>query len=409
MYEVDRAQPSLDAKRDCAMLLSSQVFELSVRERCESRLGETVSEFERRNGIKIECRGDTYKYVLRAGGAEQTLFQTAASEQGLKDAKKLLDRLVQDKTSEIEQRYRVSIARQDEYIGKMKVMAAQSSGVMDVFARAPKLAELAGLEAALAKSEPSRNDLRVYFVRDMYPRGFGVFAYYDTDPAGRPAIFLQPGVEDRPPTERDRPALAVLSGNLDPGTSLEALVTHEIAHRHQLRMGWDKDTVVTEVAAKMGWKPYFGRRGDTRYLLISNEADSSGNPRLYSNAGSWILSNESGQAIDTSGNLVEPLKAVTLSDDEMMARAAVKPATPYFRDPIEMYAEALMLLRLGDDSRKALLNRSPGLYVLVKTKDQDEIDGEHGPGRFIRSISGELIPDTQANRSSVTSWEAARQ
>lgn len=409
MHELDRGQPLLDAQPDSAALLSSQVFDLSVRERCESRLGESVSEFGRRNGISIKCQGDSYEYVLRANGSEQTLFKTAATEQGLKDAKKLLDRLVEERTSDIEQRYCVSVARQDEYIGKMKVMAAQSSGIMDVFARAPKLAELAGLESALAKSGPSRNDLRVYFVRDMYPRGFGVFAYYDTDPSGRPAIFLQPGVEERPPTERDRPALAVLSGNLDPGTSIEALVTHEIAHRHQLRMGWDKDTVVTEVAEKMGWKPYVGRKGDTRYLLISNEVDSSGSPRLYSNAGSWILSDANGQAIDRAGKPVEPLNTVTLSNEEMIARAAIKPATPYFRDPIEMYAEALMLLRLGGDARKALLSGSPGLYALVKTRDQDEIDGEHGPGQFIRSTSGELIPDTQANRSSITSWETARQ
>ena len=404
-HTFERSQPPLEGEHDSAAVLSNQVFDLQIKERLDSRLNETVAEFERKNRMSVSRRGDTYEYVLRANGTEQTLFTTAASDQGLKDAQKRLDTLVAEKATEMEQRYRVSIARQDEYIGKMKVMAAQSSGIMDVFARAPKLAELQGLEAALSKSEPSRNDLRIYFVRDMYPQGFGVFAYYDNDPSGRPAIFLQPGVDDRPPTERDRPPLAVLSGNLDAGTSIEALVTHEIAHRHQLRMGWDKDSVVNDVAEKMGWKPYIAGKGDTRYLLMSKAVDSSGNARLYSNRGSWILSDERGQPIDMAGNPVEPLDTVTPSNDEMLAQALIKPATPYFRDPIEMYAEALMLLRLGDDSRKALLSRNRGLYDLVKSKDQEEIDAELGTGKLIRSISGELIPDNQANRTSIRSWE----
>ncbi len=406
-HPIEVIQVPFDRIHDTAAALSAQVFDQQIRDRLDSRLNETVLEFERRNKIGVVRQGNTYNYVLRANGTQETLTTTDATDKGLKEAQRQLDKLAADKATEIEQRYRVSIANQDEYIGKINVMAAQSSGIMDVYARAPRLAELVGLEAALNKSDPSKNDLQIYFVRDLYPRGWGVFAYYDKDPSGRPAIFLQPGVDDRPPTERDRPGQAFLSGSLDQQASLEALITHEIAHRGQLRMGWDQVSVVTDIAEKMGWKPYVSPRGETRYLLVSTEVDSAGNPRLYSNRGSWILSNQKGEAIDKVGKLVEPLDTVTVTNDEMLARTSVKPATSYFRDPIEMYAEALMFLRLGEQSRKDLLNRSPGLYDLVKGKDQEEIDKEYGAGKMIRSGSGKLVPDNPANRTATTSWETS--
>jgi hypothetical protein len=391
--------------------------ETAALESVERRRPDQVEAFERDHLVQIAEENGKYVYSLAANGEREILFTTECTEAGLKSAEKLLRTKVQEKVSQLESDadLKVHFSKDGEWVGKIRVRGTPGNdGLIDVYARAPHLAELYGIEAALQHAQPSQlnaasNDgTKFYFVHAAYPKGFGVFAYLDKDKDGNPAVFFQPGTADgRPVTERDRAPGSSLTSSLDPKASIESLVTHELGHNHQSKQQWDDPAIEKRMAGEMGWTSYSdGKSGENRWLLRAANKDANGENQLYSYTGQWVLSNKDGQPISADGRLLnagEP--QIKLTTDEMQNAALVRPSTKYFINPIEMYAEGLMSLRLGNDSRRQLLSSSPVLYELVKRQDQIEIDTAYGAGQRLRSTDGSLVESSAANRHSLSEFE----
>jgi hypothetical protein len=409
-------EPS-DALRAEALERSWDRRDIAAVESVERRRPDGVESFERDHLVQIVEENGKYVYSLAADGERKILFSTDGTESGLKSAEKLLQTKVQEKVSELESDadLKVHFSKDGEWVGKIRVRGTPGNdGLIDVYARAPHLAELYGIEAALKHAQPSQlnaaadDGTKFYFVRAAYPKGFGVFAYLDKDKDGNPAVFFQPGTADgRPVTERDRAPGSPLTSSLDPKASIESLVTHELGHNHQSKQQWDDPAVEKRMAGEMGWASYSdAKTGEDRWLLKAASKDANGENQLYSYTGQWVLSNENGQPIAPDGRVLnagEP--QIKLTTDEMQHAALVRPSTKYFINPIEMYAEGLMSLRLSNDSRQRLVSSSPVLYELVKRQDQIEIDTAYGAGKRLRGSEGSLVESSAANRHSLSEFE----
>lgn len=83
--------------------------------------------------------------------------------------------------------------------------------------------------------------------------------------------------------------------------------------------------------------------------------------------------------------------------------AKVSPATTYFTSPVEMEAEAEALLKQGEEGRKEVLSSSRILYEAVKEEDQQQIDLT---GHLMRTVNGEIVPATEANKKALAQFES---
>ena len=103
------------------------------------------------------------------------------------------------------------------------------------------------------------------------------------------------------------------------------------------------------------------------------------------NPGAWVRFSRNGRA----QGMISPDRAAHL--------AQVKPPTPYFEGPHEVFAEGLTMLRLGDGHRSHLLNNNSALYQSIKDADQRELDKNFGQGKMMRSYCGELVQQNEEN------------
>ncbi len=126
----------------------------------------------------------------------------------------------------------------------------------------------------------------------------------------------------------------------------------------------------------------------------------------------WVKCDKDGNPLDKNGKTVDTFKeAKQYKRTEVADAALVKPLTSYFPNPIEMYAEGLMLYRLGNDRREELLRDSPTLYKAAKAGDQVEIDQRYGldksgAPRYIRGADGFLKTNDAANQKLVQEYES---
>lgn len=377
-----------------------------------------LCKWQAKNQVEVSEKQGKYEYSLAVNGERKVLFETAADDGGLRDAETKLSTLIDEKIVSIESApaYQgVTISRDGDFVGKMRIRGGtpMTDATKDVYARTPTLAEIYGVEAALDSSMPSLRGLKgegvkFYFLKDVNPRGAGVFAYFDYDAAQQPAVFFQAGKgEKRPITNLDPPKNSHLGGNQGTDASIQSLTQHELAHHHQKKRGWDTESVMTKIAEEIGWKAFHNAKtNQTDYLLKSKETGTDGQPLFYRFTGQWVLSTESGQNAGKNGQpLPDGTPPITVTNAEMRKLALVPPSTDYFRDPIEMFAEALMLYRSGPDGRKQILS-GPGdatgssgdatgsagdaLFKVVAREDQLEIDETFGKASYIRGQDGKL-------------------
>ncbi|MBX9939941.1 MAG: hypothetical protein K2Y32_11845 [Candidatus Obscuribacterales bacterium] len=383
-----------------------------------------ATELAKRTRVQIVENDGRFSYILHAGGESKTLFTTTRDAKGLQEGEARIKELVTLKIKELgEEPLKASFALENELVEEQKSLSTnQSESKPLILSRSPQLVELHGIEAALKRSFPShlapgdKQGLKFYFLKaPLYKEELG-FAYYATDKDKRKAIYFTPGATDNlRPTEKDAPSWASQSRFKKDGyyfDTIESLLIHELAHNHQERMGWeDQDSKVLDTMSdKLGFVKTQDPQSGARVFYIKvardkiepqsktetstkseNQAESETqaeplptDPYVYfkverpTNAKlgkRWLRVDLQGQLLDQSGKAVSKLEeAHILSNKEIRAIALVRPATDYFDNPIEVFAESMRLYRMGGEARDLLYQESPLLYKITAEQDQAELD-----------------------------------
>ncbi len=383
-----------------------------------------ATELAKRTRVQIVEADGRFSYILHAGGESKTLFTTSRDIKGLQEGEARIKELVALKIKELgEEPLKASFALENELVEEQKSLSTEESDSKPlILSRSPQLVELYGIEAALKRSLPShlapgdKRGLKFYFLKaPLYKEELG-FAYYATDKDKHKAIYFTPGATDNlRPTEKDAPSWSGQSRFKRDGhyfDTIESLLMHELAHNHQERMGWEdpESKVLDTMSEKLGFVKTQDPQSAVRVFYIkvargkietqnksetqnkfesqpSSEAQADSeavDPYVYfkverpTNAKlgkRWLRVNLQGQLLDKNGKVASKVEeAQTFSNKEMRALALVRPATDYFDNPIEVFAESMRLFRMGGEARELLYQESPFLYKITAEQDQAELD-----------------------------------
>lgn len=361
----------------------------------------TFRDFATANGLDTRNTPDgKLEFSLKNNGEKLTIGTVDKTREGFREIDRTLKEMTSLKQLEIENKYGVKFAQPGDPKPRQQVendTSGKQGKELDV--RNPKLRELLGVEAALAKANPSHTTgdggkpLKFYFLKDQsFSPNAGGAAAFEPNVHGNPAVIVDPGSMDKSPiTERDR-----TDKRTDDHRSIESLMIHELGH-HTEEKAFKNPAEKAEFYKGMGWSPIPGSKPEDNQWMI-NGRDGRG----YAPGG--INPNSNWQRIDNRGQVTG-----AVNPDRVERLAPVKPATNYFEGPHEMLAEGLTMLRLGDGHRSHLMQRDNKLYGMIKGLDQREIDMAHGPGRFMRSYDGRLqARSPEAERALLEREEAAR-
>lgn len=361
---------------------------------------DAVRTLEWKHEVIVRKENNRYLYSLRGDTTKSTLFETAATEAGLKAGEVKLADLTKVRQAALEKRFGVAFSTSvDEVTEVIRGENCVDYPGYRIAARAPKLRELVAIESALEKSEPShvstdgQSSVKMYFLMGHMRRGGSNLARFILDKEGRPSLYFEPGATDASNLE---PPMVAKSDSMD---STEAIAMHELVHNSQRNMGWDDPTKQAEVARDMGWLPFHDtRENKQKYILKGRDGLSFRyDQQDCESQFAWFRCDETGNPLNEAGTRVATIAdAQQYKGEEVGEKALVKPATWYFRNPEEMHAEALTMFRLGKDHREHLLRTSPTLYQTVRREDQKEIDkhkgvDEQGRSKFVRDVSGSLV------------------
>ncbi len=372
-------------------------------------------QFKDSYGVSTRGENGLYRYELQAGGEHKTLFSTEPSNRGLRQAESLLGEMSRQMQGGLTAKYRVEFSRPGELI-EPPWLKTDTPGkeTNPIGARAPRLDELIGIGAALEHSAPShlsadgKQGTKFHFYPDRQVH-VGALAHFETGKGGRPEVYMKTEAwENKPATERDSDRDAAYY--LHKRDSIEALVTHELGHNGQLKMGWEDAGVARGVAEALGWKAVTDRSGKTQYALTTKNGD---NLRYFAATRGWMRVNEHGEPVDRGGRPVQVSEGMGLTDAEMRSLALVTPVSRYFPNPGEMLVEGLMYFRLNAQRRSTLLTESPVLYSLVKNWDQAEINHHHGVSaegqpKLLRLPDGTLAPRDARTLKIIEDFEGGR-
>ncbi len=349
----------------------------------------------RLSGVETTCSGDRLDFRVTVDGQPKALFSTALSGLDPAAVRARLQELTDGKISELEKRYQIHIARDGERTThRYSVSTIRSSDVpITLEARTPRLNELYVLEAALQQSEPSQllgmsprsGGVPVYFIKDL--QRIGIAAEWGLNHKEQPAVFVDPIYSASSGQTLTEPSL---SGNV---SRLKEILIHEFAHNAAHRLGYDIFSPEKWALIKpMGWHAVW--KSDTSELLWLVQSRES--PDYYYRAvpflKRWVRCDRSGRPLTEDGSVTRHLRQAYSADSPTVARLAlVPPPTGYFYNPMEEFAEALMMYRFSVARRQALRKASPDLFELIRQTDQQEIDRTFGKGRFARGLDGRLI------------------
>jgi hypothetical protein len=359
------------------------------------------------------------QYRMAGSSENNLLFEANPGTAEFAQSKRKLQELTQAKVNDLKSKFHVSFSTEGENAVRPWVASKQDPnksvpGPM-LHARAPRLSELMGVEAALRGSQPSQflgtkgqSGLKFYFLKTpTYGKDTHDAGLWASDERNKPSVFFEPDSwADRPITAAD----AIQKGT-NIKASFEALASHEIAHNAEWNMGlWDLDKL-KPIAEQIGWTistevpPYWllkGRSGEFYRLTDAGLSDDK----------DWIRCDVKGNALDQSGQIVDENNAAAthLTKEEVRERALVRPPTDYFTAPDEMLADSLMLYRVGDLGRKELIKSGSQLYSVVKNLDQSEIDSRFGTAadgspKKVRLPNGDLIDNNVQSRQIVANFD----
>lgn len=362
----------------------------------EQTLEAKAKAFAEANHIQVVEADGLFTYIIHAGGEPHKLFNTPSTEDGLKAAQSLLDRVIADKIAEMaKEPLRAAFAVENELVESQKVILKTNAAAetKTILARRPRLDELYGVEAALKRSRPShmapgnKMGVKFYFLREpLYKEEIG-YAYYTTDKDSLKAIYVTPGATDKiRATEADAPIWA-LPSRFTPGhyfDTIESLILHELAHNHQERMGWEQEgsSILQKMTDDFGFVKTVDA-DNVRLFLIKVKTDRADEVDLYrverpvnSEKGKrWLRVNDKLQYLDENGQVVDKAdKAKSLTNSQVRQSALIQMPSDYFDTPIEVFAEGMRMYRMGGDARAALDKDAPFVAKIVKEQDQAEIN-----------------------------------
>lgn len=357
------------------------------------------------------------------------------------DKRSLENALVSSQMAKLETKYGIQIAREGEPI-REKLRRAEDGSFEGTGewarARKPTLKELDALQGALERSQPSTKTsdgkpLVVSFAEEGFlPGSGGGKANFEPPNPEHPeaaALNIWPGARGVPALESD-----VVGERSHENTSLERILTHELSHlsNHNVEgMGMGVDA---QYKRESGWVPtqeppdqrtLWALRGKDGNLFVSHVQQGESRQmvwlKIQGDAGYGEKGEYLGQYLDANGEVVpaddrgipsDPLRVVTLTNDQMREEAEVKPASDYFGIPEEAFAEAIAEFRMGESSRRRLLAESPEMYAVARKHDEAEISmfagaNEDGSSRKVRLPDGRLVDNNATNRRQIDLFEAS--
>ena len=368
-------------------------------------------------GVARTDQDGLIQYRMAGAADNKVLFEAPEGTAEFAQSKHKLDQLTQDKINDLKSRYHVSFSTEGESAVRPWVQSKKDANKLVpgsmLQARAPRLSELMGIDAALQSSQPSQlidartqAGLKFYFLKTP---SFGKNTYdagiFAADEKGKLSVFLEPDAQPgRPITAAD-----AVGKHEDIKTSIEALAAHEIAHNSEWNMGlWDVEKL-KPIAKQLGWTV---STDESYWLLKGSKAEffRLTNDGLSSDKG-WIRCNEKGDPLDEDGKPVADASAAPhLTNSEVRQRALIRPATNYFTAPDEMLADSLMLFRVGEVGRKELIKSGRPLYDVVKDIDQAEIDSRFGKSadgssEKVRMPNGILVDNDDDSRQLISAFD----
>ena len=408
---VDDARENKDS-RDAAELRLSD----SSKAGNEEPLAKEISEFETKTAVTVTRKGEKFEYSISYDGKDKILATTDATTKGLEEADKKLTEQVLEKMKELEKTFSVTFSKAGDDVVKQWIEKADCSwerGEM-IKARNPNMIEIHGIQAALYRCQPSditvnKTGVKFHFLETNYYKDQPVLAYFTSaDKDGNPSVFFEPGAnKSKPATERDSARF-----KRDHLMSVEALTTHELSHNHQAKTGWYTPAEKEKLAKSIGWVPIIDKNGATDYIMKGKSGEFFRYGKDHcKDSKVWVKCDSNGDPLDDKGEKAGSFKAAKqLKRTDVSENALVKPLTYYFPSPLEMYAEGLMMYRLGGKDREQLLKESPALHEAAKKGDQVEIDARYGSdsggaARYIRNADGMLKENTEAERKLVKEFE----
>jgi hypothetical protein len=179
---------------------------------CSSRLALAAGDKEALAGsFGVHYRKENGRdaYYLHVQGTDRLLFALDAAETDVAEARRELIKLVASRQKEIETRYNVAFSKEDE-LTSHGGFGPLSRAAGYVKARAPRLDELYGVEAAIKHSMPSHllgrresgEGIKFCFLKEV--REAGAAADWGFDKNGKPACFIEPFYTERDELPHDR-------------------------------------------------------------------------------------------------------------------------------------------------------------------------------------------------------------
>jgi hypothetical protein len=325
--------------------------------------------------------------------------------------------MVQAKEKALEAKYPgITFAQDGDKLGYQHKIGQDGNAVPTqepVTAREPSLKELAGVEAALATSDPSYKSTdgqplhiqfpdKPMFKIDGQTGDYASFSPPDPEKPGTPStmnIDMRAG-DHQAATEKD------VTDRGGDRNSVESVVTHELAHATQYHVnGLDQHATYKTEAGWVPLKKHPAGRNDYAlqgsdgklYQPIPGSGGQIDWAKLEPNAGfdrngdykgAYIKDTKLVQGLDSPEAILAHADHVT--NLEMMKLAEVTPTTRYFKDPEEMMAEGLTDYRMNETSRAQLKHDSPKMYEAAKHLDQLELDTIYGVGKKTRLKDGTI-------------------
>lgn len=401
---------------------AAQIDDQSERKQLEK----AKDEFALKHQILIsqDATGKQLTYTVRSGASNIDILTSDNSREALATAEKQIEQLTKAKEQQLNTDFKLRFSQDNEEVVGQVAIAPDgtfSHGKM-IYARAPYLSELYGIESVMERAVPSqlakdgkdgkdgKQGVKFYFLKDsLYQDDHGSIAtYINSDKEDKPAIYVsKDGIG----------ATLVKKGeSFEWQGGIDAhMLLHEFSHNSQVRLGLNEEKRLIQFSNRCGFAP-FERPGTSETIWALRSKDGK-LYRLDKEIGGW-------QHIDDKGNLVKSDKSTNLAnlakpntdkteildDIEMAKQAEVRPPTFYFDNPLEMAAEGMAMLKEGASSRKELLIKTPVFYQFIKEQDQIDINlafglDPNGKAKLIRRPDGKLTANDDAAQKIILEFE----
>ncbi|MBI5172903.1 MAG: hypothetical protein HY986_08445 [Candidatus Melainabacteria bacterium] len=373
---------------------------------------ESTRRLQEQFGVTISY-GQEVAVSLPVGGAERTLL-TLPADTPPAEIERRLAQLRENQIRHIESNFAVDILP----AGSQVIIPQSETESSNYHTRAPGFDELAGLEAALMRSQPTSlainaDRIPVSFMQES-GRG-NTRASYLPEPMGGPAIHVWPASMRFPATQSDdtrNPENIDRQRGLIRG-SLEEIITHEYGHR----LADDLDILSQEnsdIARELGFHRLPSPAANAgsgaereRWSLIGRDG------YYYEQyADGWHRVDSQGTSIDENGQSTDPKGAFRVAPENLAEHVAVAPSSHYTTNPNEVFAEGVTYYRLNQSERASFLQRSPELYRVIQRYDQMELDRAYGTNpdgssRYLRRPDGTIVENSESSRRLIAEFEGS--